>query len=91
MKSIIQKTKKCWVCGSTSVHEHHIFFGSANRKKSEQYGMKVWLCPRHHNMSNQGVHFDKQLDLYLKRYAQLEFEKTHTREEFIEVFGKSYL
>ena len=42
-------------------------------------------------MSNKGVHFDKDFDMYLKKLCQAEFEKTHTREEFMEIIGRSYL
>lgn len=92
MKSILQKDKKCFVCGTTQgLHDHHVFYGTANRKKSEKYGMKVWLCGMHHNLSNKGVHFDKKLDLLIKTKAQAVFEAKHTREEFIKIFGRNYL
>ena len=92
MKSIIQTERECYVCGTTQdIHEHHIFEGTANRRQSEKYGMKIFLCGRHHNMSNQGIHFNKELDISVKQMAQEIFEKTHTREEFKEIFGKSYL
>ena len=92
MKSIIQTERECYVCGTTQdIHEHHIFEGTANRRQSEKYGMKVFLCGRHHNMSNQGIHFNKELDTSVKQMAQEIFEETHTREEFREIFGKSYL
>lgn len=56
MKSIIQSKKECFECMSYSNLEiHHIFFGSANRKLSEQDGLKVWLCPYHHR-GTKGVH-----------------------------------
>ena len=42
-------------------------------------------------MSNYGVHNDAKLDLEIKQMAQREFEKTHTREEFMKIFGKNYL
>ena len=42
-------------------------------------------------MSNQGIHFNKELDTSVKQMAQEIFEETHTREEFREIFGKSYL
>ena len=58
---------------------------------NEKYGLKVYLCYRHHNFDKYSVHYLKALDLDLKRIAQKEFEKTHTREEFIETFFKSYL
>ena len=70
---------------------HHIFYGTANREVSERNGFKVYLCGYHHNLSNFGVHFDKKLDIALKRYAQQIYEQEHTREDFIKLVGKSYL
>lgn len=92
MKSIISNERECYVCGTTrDLHKHHIFFGP-NRKKSEQHGLWVYLCARHHNMSDQGVHFNKELDMELKALAQKEWQKQNgTIEDFIRVFGKSYL
>ncbi len=90
MKSILQEDKKCFICGNTCVHEHHIYFG-ANRKISEQNGFKVYLCPAHHNMSDYGVHFNRELDLQLKQLCQSKYEETHSREEFIELIKRSYL
>ena len=72
------------------LHEHHIF-GAANKKWSEKYGLKIWLCPVHHNMSDAGVHFNKALDLQIKQIAQREFEDTYSREDFLRIFGRNYL
>lgn len=93
MESIIQSGKECYVCKTTSdLHSHHIFFGTSNRKQSEKYGMKVWLCGRHHNLSNEGVHFNKELDTHLKQLAQEVFEQeTGNREQFRMIFGRSYI
>lgn len=91
-KSIMQTEKRCYVCGTTyNIHEHHIYYGMANRKQSEKHGFKVYLCGRHHNLSNEGVHFDHELDLRIKQDCQRLFEKTHSREEFINIIGKNYL
>ena len=92
MKSNIQTQKECFVCGTTfNLHDHHIFFGTSNRKQSEKYGMKVWLCQEHHTGSR-GVHFNKDLDLYLKKLAQKRFEALYgANTSFRQVFGKSYL
>ena len=44
MKSILQTEKKCYICGCMGyVEEHHVFHGTANRKKSERHGLKVWF------------------------------------------------
>ena len=99
MKSIIQKEKECFICRvnydvetTTGLQEHHIFEGTGRRKQSEKYGLKVYLCHRHHvSDPKYAVHYQKQLDLELKQLAQRKFEETHTREEFIEHFIQSYL
>lgn len=91
-KSIVQRDKECWVCGSTgALHRHHIYPGLGRREMSEHFGLWVWLCPYHHNMSSHGVHSDKSLDLKLKRRGQRKFEETHTRAEWHRYFGRSYL
>lgn len=90
MKSIIQQTKVCWVCGNPNVEEHHIFYGSANRKKSDRLGLTCYLCHEHHT-GNTGVHFNKTLDLLLKKYAQQKFEEMYSHEEFMKIFKRNYL
>lgn len=90
MKSIIQRSKECLVCGTSIVEEHHCFFGSANRKQSDKYGLTVWLCPEHHR-GNSGVHFNPELDLEIKKMAQEAFEREHSRDTFRSIFGKSWL
>lgn len=94
MKSILQTEKECYVCHTTqNLHEHHVCEGgtNGNRKMSEKYGLKIWLCAYHHNMSDEGIHFNKELDLQVKRMAQEVFEQTHTRAEWRQAFNKSYL
>lgn len=92
MKSIIQTDKECLVCRTTyNLHRHHVFEGMSNRKNSEKHGCWCWLCANHHNMSNYGVHFDKVLDIEIKKRTQRKFEESHTREEFIQIFGRSWL
>ena len=90
MKSILQENRVCLVCGSPYVEEHHVLPGTANRKKSEMFGLKVYLCHEHHQ-GNRGVHHDARLRRELERMAQEEFEKTHTHEEWMNIFHKNYL
>ena len=91
-KSIISNKKECLICHTTvDIHKHHIYFGTSNRKNSEKYGCWCFLCAKHHNMSDEGVHFNEALNSELKQYCQMIFEKSHTREEFRRIFGKSYL
>lgn len=92
MKSILQSEKQCYLTGEAGpLHKHHIFFGNGLRKISEENGFWVYLLPRLHNMSNDGVHFNRELDLKLKRNCQKKYEETHTREEFMALIGRNYL
>lgn len=91
MDSIIQTNKECFMCHRVGVlHKHHIF-GAANRKHSDKYGLWIWLCPEHHNMSDEAIHFNKALDRQIKQIAQREFEDTYGHEKFVKVFGRNYL
>ena len=94
MKSILSGDQPgiCYLCGSRQrIEDHHIFFGTGSRTKSEEYGMKVHLCADCHREGPEAVHRYREADLYLKRTAQRQFEKNHTRQQFREIFGKSYL
>ena len=94
IKGIVYPMKPiCAICGSKNkIATHEIFYGTANRKKSIEDGMVVNLCGKHHNLSSEGVHFNKELDLKLKQKAQTVYEeKLGTREDFIKRYGRSYL
>lgn len=91
MKSILQEDKRCWLCGRVvGLEVHHILGGVANRKLSEKYGLKVWLCHNCHT-GRDGAQYDQQKNLQLKRDAQYAFERTHSRKEWMNLFGKNYL
>lgn len=87
-KSIMQEDRECFISGYTgALDKHHIYAGNS-RSASEKYGCWVWL--RH------DIHMDlhdrnKTLDKILRRTCQERFEETHSREMFIDIFGKSYL
>ena len=91
MDSILQNKKYCLICGTEiKLHKHHVYAGNPNRKKSEENGCWCWLCQYHHT-GDGGVHQDPDLDRALKQRCQNKFEATHSREEFIKIFGKSWL
>lgn len=97
-KSVLQfSNSTCYLCGARdgerfqSMHWHHVF-GGPNRKHSEKYGLKVRLCAYScHEYGPFAVHRNKEIDTWLKKTAQEEFEKTHSREEFMKIFGKNWL
>lgn len=75
-----KKDGTCWLCmklhGDYSrksvLQEHHAMGGTANRKKSEEYGLKVYLCPPHHlnGLSPEAVHENIKIRRYVEAAAQ---------------------
>ena len=91
--SIVQdlSVERCFVCGSMRELElHHIMHGTANRRISTRLHLTCWLCRTHHT-GKYGVHNDPVLNHTLQAEAQTAFEKTHTHEEWMQIFGKNYL
>ena len=89
--SILSDEKRCYICGSpNNLQLHHVYFGTANRRLSDEHGCFCWLCFNHH-LGDEGVHFNHLLDLSLKQECQEAFEREHTREEFMQIFGKNWL
>ena len=92
MKSILQDRKECFVTGRVGdLHKHHVFEGTANRAKSEKWGLYIYLIPELHNLSDKGIHFDKEFDLRVKKYAQRRFEERFSHELWMEEFHRNYL
>ena len=77
--------KECWVCGTTIGLECHHIFGGSNRKHSEKYGLKVWLCREHHT-GDTGVHFNKALRDNLQGMARNMFIEQYGEDEFLRIF-----
>lgn len=75
------------------LHRHEIFFGTSNRKKSIEDGLVVFLTPENHNMSKNGVHFNKSFDNELKRVGQMTWTAYYnkTNEDFRKRYGKNYI
>jgi len=84
---------RCIVCGRPKEALHEVFFGTANRKKSIQYGLVIPLCNYHHNMSDVGIHFNRTLDLSYKQIAEQRWIEHYQKDknEFIKEFGKNWL
>lgn len=98
-KSIMQTDKShCYICkrngGYWGLDEHHVFEGHANKKLSEKYGLKVYLC--HHDchiFGENAVHNNTEINRKLKAKAQKIAMKHYgwSVEDFIGIFGKNYL
>jgi len=94
MDSILNTNKhECFICHANGpmIECHHIY-GAANRRLSEDYGLKVYLCYRCHR-SKYGVHQNRDLMDKLHRIGQIAYMEHYdqTEDEFRQIFGKSYL
>ena len=78
MESIMQDIKECFLCReemiennnfkrlpSSDLECHHIMHGTANRKISEHYGLKVWLCQKRFE---QIFSHEEWMNLFMKNY-----------------------
>jgi len=91
MKSILQEKKECYVTGRTyGLHKHHVFEGTANRKKSEKWGFYIWLIPEFHNIGPKSIHNDYNFDLRVKKEAQKKFIERHGYDKWMAEFHKDY-
>lgn len=96
-KSILQVERECYLCGknglSDPLDEHHIF-GASNRKKSEKYGLKVYLCHNScHIFGKNSVHKNATVNNALKAKAQEKAMEYYgwSVDDFRNIFGKNYL
>ena len=101
MKSIMhdKRDRTCYLCMmlhdddnmKAVLQEHHIFGGTANRKISEKYGLKVYLCLDHHLTGTEAVHRNAGVAILLKQEGQRTFQRRYPDMDFMKIFGKSYL
>ena len=97
--SIMQhNTRRCYLCGGPpeyydSLDLHHVFNG-ANKKKSEKYGLMVYL---HHNkchiFGKEAVHNNAKNNRALKAKAQKIAMQEYGWDvgTFRRIFGKNYI
>lgn len=92
---ITDDLEHCIECGKTGVNKHEIFYGTANRQLSKNYGLVIPLCNYyHHNQFNcTGIHFDKELCDKWKKIGQEKFMKYYNKtiKDFIQIFGQNFL
>ena len=106
MAATIEVTEKgtCYICGRSGATEvHHVFYGSANRKISEELGAKVNLCSEcHHKLIHEGT--SQEAELWRQKLHERFQEKLEgiwqgsdglapyqARERFRQYFGRSWL
>ena len=103
MDSILTDSKDyCFFCGELAECEHHLIFGSSNRKLAEEDGLKVPICNQCHNMGkvNERIHDNSMAEKMSKMIGQYAWENKAiasgvspdlARELFRKRYRKSYL
>ena len=86
---VVSDMDVCAFCGRPRECIHHIF-GGPNKKASDRYKLLLPLCNAHHNMSDESVHFDKDMMRQAHILGQISFEALYGHEKFMKVFGKNY-
>lgn len=78
---------KCFMCDLdgkvTKKSDLHEVYGGSNRQRSMKNGLVVPLCRE--------CHQNEEKVLELRKICQEIYELNHTREEFIQLIGMSYL
>lgn len=100
MKSIMHKKTDhtCYLCiklyfdnsFKAGLQEHHVFDGP-NRKLSEHFGLKVYLCLNHHTFGKEAVHNNIKNMRIIQEDGQRAFEQKNPDLNFRELFGRNYL
>ena len=88
MSFIVPVEKECANCGSRyNLDKHHIFYG-AYRKKSDIYGLLIYLCRNCHTNLHNGKLAD--FDTFIKDKYQRIFEEKYSHEFWMLEFGKNF-
>lgn len=87
-----RRKNKCALCGrgakdGATLTTHHVFHGKKFKRTSDKNGFILTLCWDCHKK----LHSSRVIDKKVQQMMEYEYEKTHTREEFIELMGKSWL
>lgn len=91
---MIGKDNECYICGSSGpLHLHHIFFGTANRKVSDKYGLTCKLCLFCHTEGNNAVHKNAEVANRLHKVGQIHAMTVlgWDVDRFRKEIGKNYL
>ena len=94
MESILQDKRECLICKDIyNLHVHHVFEGPGRKKICDREGLIIFLCPHHHNASNNSVHLNEDLNKRVKRWSQKKWMEHNkkTKDDFIKMMGKNYL
>lgn len=94
----------CFFCGTPVTNgEHHLIFGTSNRQKSEEDGLKVPICDKCHTIGKlcERIHDNSMAEKLSKMFGQAIYERNalasgevktvdEAREKFLKRYGNCY-
>lgn len=86
--------KCCFMCGSRDRVEMHHIFGAANRDKSDEDGLTVFLCARCHREGRYSAHGSGETAQLLHAVGELMWLRMNPEKDvwdFARRYGKNYL
>lgn len=83
----LYESEYCIECGRPASEEHHVLFGR-NRKNADDYGLTVSMCRACHSRLHDR---DEELAMKYRKLGQLAFEYRYSHEEYMQIFGRSYV
>ena len=85
--SILQKNRECFYCGAVENLDRHEFLSGSNRRNAAYHGLWVYVCRLcHSKIQNNATAMDSG-----RRMSQAVFEDLHGHDEYMKIFGRSYL
>jgi hypothetical protein len=93
---VTEYTKYCTLCGTPTTEIHHLCYGGANRRLSDEDNLVIPICRECHN----DIHNIPTAGKLSKIVGQLAYELNenahkgdilNAREKFRKRYGKSYL
>ena len=78
------------LCSQTGISIAICACYSWGRQKSEELGLKVYLCVEHHRTGLEAVHRNIEISRVLQQKAQQTYEQTHSHAEWMQEIGRNY-
>lgn len=83
----------CSICGKPKEDIHHLVFGTANRKLSDEDKLCIPLCREHHEFMHKNATISRIIGqlMYERNKCAEGYSIEAARESFRLRYGKSYL
>ena len=83
----------CEICGKPNAEQHHLVFGTANRKLSDEDRLCMDVCREHHEVFHKYSTISRIIGqlMYERNKCAEGYSIEASRESFRLRYGKSYL